>query len=85
MIRILLFIGLMYLLYLVLTKPFHELFGRPKQPKFESSKTHPKKPKPKPAENAEEMSACSLCGTFISRREGEIRDGKFVCKPHCHF
>jgi formylmethanofuran dehydrogenase subunit E len=30
------------------------------------------------------MAACELCGTFISRREGEIRDGKFVCRPHCH-
>lgn len=84
MIRILLFIGLMYLLYLVLTKPFHELFGRPKQPKFDPPKSSPKKPKSKPVEGAEEMAACALCGTFISRREGEMRDGKFVCKPSCH-
>jgi formylmethanofuran dehydrogenase subunit E len=83
-IRILLFIALMYFLYLVITKPFHELFGRPKQPKFGSSKTSSKKPKSKPMEGAEEMVACALCGTFISRREGEMRDGKFVCRPSCH-
>lgn len=84
MIRLLFFLGLMYLLYVVISKPFNELFGRPNQQKFNSPKSPPKKPKSKAAENAEEMVACALCGTFISRREGETRDGKFVCKPNCH-
>jgi hypothetical protein len=83
-IRILLFILLAYLLYRVMTRPFHEFFGKMNRPKFEGPNPRPKKPNSKPAEGAEEMTACALCGTFISRREGELRDGKFVCKPSCH-
>jgi hypothetical protein len=84
-IRLIFFIILMYLLYVVMTKPFHELFGglRPKFPNSQKSKD-PKGSPQKPRHDAEEMVACALCGTFISRREGEIRDGKFVCKPSCH-
>lgn len=78
MIRLLLFLGLLYLLYLVITRPLNRLFGGAGWPKV-------KKPKAsKPRLEAEEMVACALCGTFISRKEGEIRDGKFVCKPSCH-
>jgi hypothetical protein len=83
-IRLLLFIGLMYLLYIVVSKPFNNLFGRPNRPKFTGSDSSPKKPPARSVEGAEEMIACTLCGTFISKWEGETRDGKFVCKPACH-
>jgi hypothetical protein len=85
-IRLILFLGLMYLLYVVLTKPFHELFGgsRPKFQKSPKDSQKDQKTSKKPQHDAEEMVACALCGTFISRREGETRDGKFVCRPSCH-
>ncbi|HSA59386.1 MAG TPA: hypothetical protein VLJ37_06840 [bacterium] len=80
MIRFLIFLGLLYVLYLVITRPMNDLFGKNPRFKFRKPKPEPKRPRLE----AEEMAACELCGTFISRREGEIRDGKFVCKPHCH-
>jgi hypothetical protein len=79
-IRFLLLLGLIYILYLVITKPLGELFGGIRRSRSQMPKSSPKKP----ALEAEEMAACSLCGTFISKREGEMRDGKFACKPHCH-
>lgn len=79
MIRLLILLGLLYLLYLIITKPMDRLFGGG-WPKFKGPQSAPKKPRPE----AEEMVACSLCGTFISRRDGELRDGKFVCRPACH-
>jgi len=79
-IRFLILLGLLYLLYLVITKPLGDLFGKRDRSKFQKPKPEPKRPKLE----AEEMAACALCGTFISRREGEIRDGQFVCKPRCH-
>lgn len=81
MIRLILLIALLYILYLVITKPLSQLFGSKR-----SSFQRPKKPasSPVPRPDAEEMAACALCGTFISKREGEIREGKFVCKTACH-
>ena len=83
MIRLLILIGLLYLLYLVITKPLNQLFGSARFQFKRHKKPEAKKPS-QPRLEAEEMVACALCGTFISRREGELREGKFVCKPHCH-
>lgn len=33
--------------------------------------------------DAEEMVACANCGTFVSKREAESRNGQFYCKPRC--
>lgn len=82
MIRLLFLIGLAYLLYVVMTRPLNEIFG-PRKPPIQKSKGSPKR-KSEQKQDAEEMAACGLCGTFISKREGELRGGKFVCKPHCH-
>jgi len=78
--RLLLFFGLIYLLYLVIKSPSGTLFGgtKTRTEKMKSPKNNP------PKLEAEEMAACALCGTFISKKDGEMRGGQFVCKPSCH-
>lgn len=76
MIRILFFSFLVYLLYRLMTRPFEDFFRV-----FPDRRTKAKKPAKTPG--AEEMVACCLCGTFISKNESEWRNGNFICKPSC--
>ena len=79
MIRILILLGLLYLLYKLFFKKgsLGSIFGETERPKAGQKRKQN-------LLEAEEMAACDLCGAFIARRAGEIQNGRFICRPSCH-
>src|SRR5262245_62116442 len=74
MIRFLILIIAVYVLYRLIFVPSNAFF-------FSASRPKPKKPR---HPDAEEMVPCANCGTFIAKREAEVRGGRFYCRPKCH-
>ncbi len=73
MLRLLLLSLVFFVVFRLMNRVFGGLFG-PNKPGPDRMVKNPE---------AHEMVACGLCGTFISPQEGEMRKGRWICKPRC--